>query len=109
MFAPAERDTLLEVPLRLKFVATGTVGPTRVMLLAPEFNVILAPATKDTLEELPFRLKLTAVEGGLPINWMLPAPVLIVILLPERTIVPVDVAKVLPWTAFAFATFSNGG
>lgn len=58
--APATSDTLEDVPLRLKFVAAGTVGPTSVRLLAPLLIVMLAPATRLTLLDVPLRLKLVA-------------------------------------------------
>lgn len=60
MFAPATNDTLEDVPLREKFVAAGTVGPTRVSDDAPEFMVMFAPATMETLLEVPLRLKSVA-------------------------------------------------
>lgn len=68
MLAPATRDTLELVPLRLKFVAAGTVGPTIVILLAPEFRVMLAPATRDTLLDVPLREKLVAAGTAGPIT-----------------------------------------
>jgi hypothetical protein len=80
-----------------------------VSVLAFELKLIPAPATKETLLELPFRLKFVATGTEGPMIWMLLAPVEIVILLPERTMVPVDVARLLPWMALAFATFSKGG
>ncbi len=47
--APAEIDTELDVALRLKFVAVGTVGPEMVIVEALLWSVILFPATSDTL------------------------------------------------------------
>ena len=99
--APAERDTLLEVPFKLKFVAAGTVGPTIVMLDAPELKVMFAPATSDTLLEVPFSEKFVAVGTVGPMIWIEDAPVERVMLFPaESTIVPVDDAKVPAESAF---------
>lgn len=55
--APAEIETLEDVPFNWKLVAAGTVGPTMVMELAPEFRVILAPADRLRLILEPLSLK----------------------------------------------------
>ena len=52
--APATKENEEEDAFKEKFVAAGTVGPTIVMLEAPELNVIFAPATNETLELVPF-------------------------------------------------------
>jgi hypothetical protein len=81
-----------------------------VIVESEELNPMPVPATRDALLELPFRLKLVAAGTVGPMIWMLEAPVEIVMLLPESTMVPADVARLLPWITFpAFPMFSNGG
>ncbi len=53
--APATKLTLLELPLRLKLVAAGTLGPTIVMLEAPVFKVMFAPAASTIVPVLVAR------------------------------------------------------
>jgi len=54
---PATKETLDDDPLSEKLVAVGTVGPTIVMLDAPELKVMLFPATSETLAVVPLRVK----------------------------------------------------
>jgi hypothetical protein len=58
---------------------------------------IPAPAEIETLEEVPFRVNPPPPPLG-PEIIIDPAPVVMVRLLPERTTVPVDVARLLAWT-----------
>ncbi len=64
ILAPATKLTLEDEPLREKFVAVGTVGPTNVIEDAPEFMVKLAPATRDTLPVEALRLNPAAPADG---------------------------------------------
>jgi hypothetical protein len=48
MLAPAEMDTLLEVPLRLKLVAAAVFGPSMVITCPLCDKVMLLPPTKVT-------------------------------------------------------------
>ena len=83
--APATRDTLDDDPLRLKFVAVGTLGPTMLKELAPLLIVILAPATSETLLLVPFRLKLVAAAGVGPTIVIDDAPVFRVMFAPATS------------------------
>ena len=79
MPAPAERDTLEEVPFRLKFVATGDVILRVLPLLV---TTTAPPPTIDTLEDVPFRLKLVAVGTEGPTIEIVEALLCSVMLLP---------------------------
>ena len=71
ILAPAEIDTLDEVPFKTKFVAAGTVGPMIWMLLAPVESVILFPADSTMVPvdeanvpaEIAFRPEIVILEA----------------------------------------------
>ena len=76
---PATNERLLELPLRLKLVATGAVTLRVLPLLV---TTTAPPPTIETLEDVPFRLKFVAVGTVGPTIVMLDAPLFNVMLFP---------------------------
>jgi hypothetical protein len=94
-------ETLLDVPFKEKFVATGTVGPEMVMLGLVESwdNVMLAPATSaKAVDEAVFAVPLVAPPAAdvivCSIDWLLAEMVIVFPALPIPIFAPAEMDKV---------------